>query len=177
MFRQLRTEGIVLRKRNLLGKDILLTFFSSEYGKIHAIAKGIKKITSRRASHVQTGNLVFIECYRKSDRLYLQHSRLISAFSQIKKSSKKMSLLYRCLFIIDRLLPELQPELNLYEDLKRFLITISQSEKINEHDLLEGFLTKLLRHLGYGEQKKTLIEQIMYIQELIGEKIPESDII
>ncbi|PIP63744.1 hypothetical protein COW97_01050, partial [Candidatus Roizmanbacteria bacterium CG22_combo_CG10-13_8_21_14_all_34_12] len=56
--RSLKTEAVVLKKKDLLNKDVLISVFSQDLGRLTLFAKGIKKITSRRSPHLQTGNLV-----------------------------------------------------------------------------------------------------------------------
>ncbi len=41
---KLKTQGIVLKKIELLNLDNLITIFTKDLGKIVALAKGIKKI-------------------------------------------------------------------------------------------------------------------------------------
>jgi len=108
MSTQVKTPALVLKKINLPNSDQILTVFSLELGKLRLYAKGIKKITSKRLSHVQTGNLVNISCRRHHQFYYLQETGLISSFSRIKKDQNKIDALYLLLFILDRILPEEQ---------------------------------------------------------------------
>jgi DNA repair protein RecO (recombination protein O) len=45
-------EGIILKRRNLGETDRILTVFSRQYGKIKILAKGVRKINSRRSGHI-----------------------------------------------------------------------------------------------------------------------------
>ena len=176
MKRLIKTDALVLRKRSLMSTDIMLTFFTKDFGKITAVAKGIKKITSRRSAHTQTGNLVTIELYTKSDRYYLQNTNIISAFSQIKNSQEKVNYLYQFLFIIDRLLPEQQPEPEIYKIVVKFLIYASKSAVISPEEFA-SYLHDLIRLLGYGTRDTSLADIIRSVEEIINEKIPEHVII
>src|SRR5688572_9792487 len=124
--RSIASEGLVLKKKNLPGADILVTFFSRDDGKITAMAKGAKKITSRRASQIQTGNLVRFMANKKHQMYYLNETHTISAFSAIKKDRQKLSILYFLLFMIDRLLPEEQKEADLYEHTKKYIVNLAK---------------------------------------------------
>src|SRR3989304_7106821 len=119
MSRAFKSEGIVLKKRSLPSQDIIVTIFSKEMGKIRVLAKGVKKISSKRLPHLQTGNIIGVVIYHSIEKkLYLQETALISGLSQIKKDSKKMSFLYFYFHLIDRLLPENQQEFEIYNDVK-----------------------------------------------------------
>ena len=50
--RQYRTRGIVLRRRDFDEADRLLTVLTRDRGKLTLLAKGARKISSRKAAHV-----------------------------------------------------------------------------------------------------------------------------
>ncbi len=52
-FKSRRTEGIVLRRKDMGESDRLLTIFTREYGKLKALSKGSRKPTSRQTGHVE----------------------------------------------------------------------------------------------------------------------------
>jgi DNA repair protein RecO (recombination protein O) len=120
-----KAEAIVLKKRQLLQQDFVITLFTKELGKIKVIAKGIKKLTSRRAPHLETGNLINVVLSQKSEPHYLQQTELTSAFSAIKDDTDKMNYAYVFFFILDRILPEGQAEESLFNMTKKFLIDLT----------------------------------------------------
>lgn len=170
MSRTSKIEGIVLKKRNLPTQDMIVTLFTKEVGKIQILAKGVKKISSKRLPHLQTGNILNAVIYNSERKHYLQETSLISGLSQIKKDSKKMSFVYFYFHIIDRLLPENQQELDIYKAVKHFLIDLSKS--LTTVPLLEKHLNILLKKLGYISKKGSLDELHKTVEELINEKVP-----
>lgn len=169
MARSIKTEAMVLKKRELLGKDVSISLFTEEEGKISAIAKGIKKITSRRSPHLQTGNLIKVQLNKKKETFYLEESNLISGFTELKQDQNKVKVLYQYLFVIERLLPEHQKEQAAYNLTKSFLVNLSQNRS---NDILITYLNKLLKVLGYTKQTHSLFEIESIISDLINEKIP-----
>jgi len=172
MIRSLKTEAIVLRKKDLLNRDVLISFFSQDLGRLTVFAKGVKKITSRRLPHVQTANLINCVLYKKDERFFLQETSLVSGFSQIKNNQEKMQVLYQLFFAVERLLPDHQPETTVYRLVMKFLIELSNSERAEE-TLLTKYLNKILKALGYFNEDKSFPELIHAIQEIIHEKMPE----
>jgi len=168
--RTFKTEAIVLKKKNLLGKDNVISLFTEAQGKLSVFAKGIKKITSKRLSDSETGNLIKVIIYRSHDRFYLQDTRLISLFSQIKKSRQKVSYLYFFLYLLDRLLPENQKEEAAYLSTKKFLIMLSK-KNLSEEDLIHH-INILLGLLGYDSKSETLSQLSDTIQSITNEKLP-----
>ena len=171
MSRSVKTEAIVLRKRSLLNKDLLVSLFSESFGKITVIAKGVKKLTSRRAPHLETFNLINVQLNKKGDKLYLEGTSLLSGFSEVKKNQGKLGPLYQFFFVLERLLPENQKEDVIYYLTKSFLIKLSRTT--SKYDILEQHLNKLLKGLGYTKKDHDMTELEAIISDLINEKLPE----
>jgi DNA repair protein RecO len=176
MLRRKKTEGIVLKKRILLHKDTILTVFTSEFGKLSLYAKGIRTLTSRRAPHIQTGNLIVLFVQERNHKNYLAETQLISAFSQIKNNEKKMNALYFFFFILERLLPENQKEETVYCLVKKFLVKLSNltgetGRDLSLQQIITSYTNQLLQHLGYEKENKEFEELILSVQSLIHEKI------
>ncbi|MEN9327563.1 MAG: hypothetical protein RI947_371 [Candidatus Parcubacteria bacterium] len=171
MSHSLKTDAFVMRKRELLQKDILISLFTKELGKVTVIAKGIKSMTSRRGPHLQTGNLIKVIMNVKNDYKYLQQTELISGFSNIKDDAKKTEYLYLYFFIIDRLLPDGQQENDIFRLTRAFLSELSRSEQFGPEEISK-YLNMMLRMLGYAHEEKRLIDLILLIEETIHEKIP-----
>jgi len=174
MMRSFKTEALVLRKKSLLHKDILISLFSETDGKVNVFAKGVKKLTSRRSPHLQTGNLINVQLHKKNDRIYLEESSLISGFSELKKDREKINILYQFFFVLERLLPEHQKEEVVYNLTKSFLIKLSKS--VSNYDILAVYFNKLLKLLGYTKQSHEIIELGAIISELINENLPSFSI-
>ncbi len=171
MIRSLKTEAVVLRKKDLLNRDVLINFFTQSLGRLTVFAKGVKKITSRRSPHLQTGNLISVLISHKNDRYYLQESQLISGFSKLKKDEDKVRQLYLFLFVLDRLLPEQQKETKIYNLTKNFLIDLSKSLKSEK--IVVRYLIATMKVLGYLDKKIDPSELKSMIEEIINEKIPD----
>jgi DNA repair protein RecO len=166
------TEAWVMKKKKMPGQDESITLLTKEYGKIHTYARGIKKITSRRGPHIQTGNLIRVTLNEKNNRFYLQQTELISGFSEIKKDSKKIDLLYPFLFILEGLLPEHQQEDDIYLLTREFFIELSGEVLTLER--FSSYLSRILFLLGYTdiETDQPFSQVVFRLEELIGEKIP-----
>ncbi|NMB84495.1 DNA repair protein RecO [Candidatus Roizmanbacteria bacterium] len=171
MRKSIKTEAIVLTKKNLLGRDLLLVLFTKEAGKVKVLAKGVKKITSRRSPHIQSGNLIEVWLHRKKDIYHLDQSKLISGFTLIKQNSVKIDLVYRFFFILDRLLPEEEKEMVIFSASKRFLVELSNDPDFNQ-EKLNSYINRVLRLLGYTKEDLHSNELLPFIEEIIREKIP-----
>ena len=54
-FRSFRAQSIVIRHKDWGEADRLLTLYTREKGKVRALAKGVRKVTSRKAGHLPLG--------------------------------------------------------------------------------------------------------------------------
>ncbi len=85
-FRFLRTEGIVLRSTPFAETDRLVTFYTRQYGKLRAVAKGARRPTCRFASVVEPGTHARLFFYRKPNKelaLMTQHE-IIQSFRHLR---------------------------------------------------------------------------------------------
>lgn len=173
MVRYFKDEGIVLTKRNLLKDDKSITIFSKKRGKITLIGKGIRKITSRRLSHLETGNFIKFSFFQKNDFSYLHDTELILSFAKIRESSFKIYNLYLILFFLKELLPENEKEPLI------FTKTLKILEKLNDKDDFEfsqlyDYLKEILIIEGFIDKNaasKKDFNPIIYLERLINQKI------
>lgn len=176
MIRTEKTEAFVLKRKHLLNRDLLITLFTKEHGKINVFAKGVKKITSKRAAHLQTANLINAILHKKSDRWYLQETDLISGFIKIRLLQKKIRFIQFFLFLLDRLLPEEQKEPKIFSLIQLFLIDLSKNNRFDDNSLL-SYSSNLLFLLGYIEKSQaTYSELLLTIESIIDEKPPSFQI-
>jgi DNA repair protein RecO (recombination protein O) len=70
-----RTEGIVLRRHDLGETDRILTLYTRDRGKIRAVAKGVRKPSSKKAGHV--------ELFVRADML-LAEGRTLDVLTQVE---------------------------------------------------------------------------------------------
>ena len=65
MNRLFKTDAVILKKRSYQETDQLITFFTKRFGKIIARARGVRRLTSRRAASLDLFNNVAIFLYQR----------------------------------------------------------------------------------------------------------------
>jgi len=170
MHRILKAEAFVLKKKQLLNKDALIVLFTRESGKITAIAKGIRKITSRRIGSLMTGNLISVSLAQSKETHYLQQVRIISLFSRIKKSPVALRQAYFFLYLTDKLLPEMQSDVGVFNRIKKIMIMLSAEPFSRETEW--AMCKDFLKLCGYPVPDESATAIIQRIEEIIGRKIP-----
>lgn len=173
MIRQKKAEGIILYKKNILKDDKLICLFSKEFGKMILIAKGIRKITSKRQSHLETGNYIKCVFQSKDHYNYLQETEICFGFSKIKQSCLKLDLLYNIFFVLNKILPE-----NV-EEKKVFDFTLNNLKKMNNQKCLselslEKYLSQILIDLGFISEAQLFqpnFNPIKFTESVINSKL------
>lgn len=165
-----KSNAIVLRKKDLLGNSIVITLLTETNGKIYVYGKGVKNITSRRLPNMQTGNYISAVIRNSHEIYYIQEAYLHSYFSQIKKIEDRLKQMYFFLYILEWILPENQKEKQVYDLTLLLLVALSKKKQTAEQ--IAVYCSSLLRILGYDATLKTVPEIIEYIEGIINKKIP-----
>lgn len=146
----LTTEGLVLYRRNFGEADRMLTLLTKDLGKIRVIAKGVRRIQSRRAGSVELLNQVKIHLYQ-SKNYVLTEAESINTFPRIKSSLVLSSTGMHVVELLNKLLVEEISSKGVYQiaiDLLKIL------ERDPRQIYLRAFEVKLLNNLGFWNQKE-----------------------
>ncbi len=82
--RTLRTEVVVLRHTNWGEADRLLVVYSREAGKLRAIAKGARKVRSRKAGHLEPFTRVKLMLARGRDLWIVTQAETVDAYLALR---------------------------------------------------------------------------------------------
>jgi len=106
--RSYKTDAIIVKRRNFGEADRVLTVLTKNYGKIQVKAPGVRRITSRRSSHIELLNLVLLTLYRssRSSLPILTEAQALEEFLSIKKTLRKIGFAYYICELIDTLCAE-----------------------------------------------------------------------
>jgi DNA repair protein RecO (recombination protein O) len=80
MEKSFKTLGIVLRKREWRGADLLFSVYTREFGRIEVVATGVKKITSKLHGHLSSLGLVELVFVEGKNFNKLTHAFLVEKF-------------------------------------------------------------------------------------------------
>ena len=169
--RSVSTRGIILRIRNFGEQDRFITFYTPDYGKITCLAKGVRKISSRRAGHIELMNRVKIELWKSRHQWYLTQCSSEENFKEIKRKMPSIASGIFILEAIDRLTMEEHPLPELFDILNKSL-QLMEFYSEDHAWIREIILIKLLKILGYinsfkhcGTCREKLPEQHAYWEE------------
>jgi len=101
-FHSFRVSAVVLRHADMGEADRLLTLYTREQGKIRAVAKGARKVTSRKAGHLEPFTHVTLQLAQGRDLMLVTQAETINAFLGIGENLTKMGNAAYVIELLDR---------------------------------------------------------------------------
>lgn len=144
--RAFKTEGIVLKRKNFGEADRILTIFTPYNGKISVLAKGVRRITSRRAGNVELLNRVSIFLHQARGMPILTEASTLDTYQKIKDNLRLSTVAFHIIELVDKLTAENQESKILYEQLVEVL---KRLEKNPRQILIRAFEVKILSNQGF----------------------------
>jgi len=105
-FRSIRAEAVVLRHSNLGEADRLLTLYTRELGKVRAIAKGARKMTSRKAGHIEPFTRVRLQLAKGRDLFIVTQAETIDSYQPLRENLTKTGYAAYVIELLDRFVPD-----------------------------------------------------------------------
>jgi len=101
-FRSFRVEAVVLRHSDYGEADRLLTMYTRQLGKTRAIAKGARKMASRKAGHIEPFTHVKLQLSRGRDMLLITQADTVDAYLPLREDLILTSQAAYVLELLDR---------------------------------------------------------------------------
>lgn len=146
---QLKTTGFVLRTLSYSESDLIVSFYSHDYGKIKGIAKGAKRSKKRFANVFEPFSLTNIIFTRKSrDMLaFIESCDIIDHYHDIRQDMEKTLIASYFIDLTDHFSPEGKKNENIFLLLQDFLLLLTK-EKASDA-VVRFFEMRLLKLAGF----------------------------
>ncbi len=144
---QVKTEGIVLRRSNFGEADRVITFLTPDRGKVRAVAKGVRRIKSRMAGHLELFGSVEIMLASGRNLDVITSARLTRSADSILADYERVGYGYLFAEMTDRLLEDEQSHPELYASLTESYEYLAEQGVDRLVELF--FKLRLLDALGY----------------------------
>lgn len=152
MFRSYKAQAIILKRTNFSEADRLITVFTKRHGKLKLIAKGIRKLTSRKKGHLELFTHAQLQIAKTKSIDIITEAETINNFSQLRKNLNRVRIAYLLAELIDQLTAEGQEHTQVYDLLLHSLTTLN-SQTAPKNFIL-NFEKQLLQLLGFGLPSK-----------------------
>jgi len=141
-----KTEGIILKRRDFGEADRILTIFTLHRGKVSVMAKGVRRITSRRAGNVELLNRVQMFLYPGKQFLILTEASSLDTYQRLKDDLTLSTYAYHIIELTDRLTAETQESPLLYQNLVEVLERLSKNPR---QIFIRAYEVRILSLMGF----------------------------
>jgi len=141
------TECVVLSRKNFGEADRLLSIYTKDFGKISAIAKGIRRPTSRKAGHLEPGTWCRVFLAKGKNIDLLTEVIVVKAYGIENFTEAKAAKVYHFLELVDLLTVQNQKNTQVFNLLVKFLASCEGQGNFSH--LSSVFKIKLLKTLGF----------------------------
>jgi len=142
-----RDEGVVLRTYKLGEADRIVVLATAEHGKVRAVAKGVRKTTSKFGARLEPLSHVAIQLYEGRNLDTITQVESIDAFRAIRDDLDRYSAAMTVLEVVDQLTMEGEA------DPRRFRMLVGVLRTLADNDnplVVPAFELKALAHEGLG---------------------------
>lgn len=165
--------GVIIKVIDFTEADRLVNLVTKDHGLVSLVAKGARRITSKKASHLDLLNLIKFQVVRGRTPQILVQAELIEPYLNLKNNLRMARTSFYLAEILGSLLAPGQEDTELFLSLKNYLSRLNQIESTSQsRQLSTQFQLYLLRHLGFPKPKSGTPESIInHFEEITGKKI------
>lgn len=159
-----KTEAVILKRTSLGEADRIITLFSRDYGKITAVAKGVRKITSKRSAHLELFTHIRVQLVEWKTMDIITEVAPQQTFPSLRQNYAKMTTAFWIIEEIERLCGEHQEHEQIFALLIKALSYLNGHQLDHSHNtkIRDRFSTVLLQELGYLPAEKVFTGDELY---------------
>jgi len=141
-----KTSGIVLKGTNFGEADKILTIFTERFGKIKAIAKGVRKIKSHMAGSLEPFMLVDLQLHEGKTFYIVTGAMIKKDFFSLHNSLSKVAKAFFIGEMSDKFMEEGQENKEIFH---LFLSALDEIDKSLPGPLIQAFQLKIVEAAGF----------------------------
>jgi DNA repair protein RecO (recombination protein O) len=164
--RTYQTEAVIIKKTRLGEADRILTLYTPSLGKIHAVAKGVRRPRSKLAGHLEllTHSMVSLARGRNLDTV--TGSQTINSFLPLKTDLQLTSCALYAIELVDQFTADHNEDYPLFQLLLDTMHQLCQSG--NNEPVLRYFELHLLAEVGYRPELQQCVSCHSPLQPVIN---------
>ncbi len=157
-------EGFILARRTYGEADRILSVYTQNHGRLSLIAKGVRKLPSRKRGHIEVFNLIRFAAVRGKGLDLITEAETLKSFSEMRKSLNKVALAYFFMETIGRTTHENEKNLELFYLIDKYLNLLK--EGVGLRKLKDSFIREELTLLGFWPEDRELPNPDEKLQEV-----------
>lgn len=163
------SEAIVLARRNYSEADRIVVVLSKSYGKLSLLAKGVRKLGSKKRGSLEVFSHFRFSARRGKSLDMMEETEIIDSFPQIRKDLKKVSVAFYLTEVVGRTTKEEEKNEELFD---LFLQSLKQLRKTKAlKTFRKDFVYKILVLLGFWPKGKSLDNVEAVLEDVVEHNI------
>ena len=162
--RSFRVEAVILRHNDWGEADRLLTLFTLELGKVRSVAKGVRKLRSRKAGHLEPFTRASLLLARGRETLLVTQAETIDAYMPLREDLLAATYASYVVELLDRFTYEEGENRGLYRLLTETLSRLASSRSTDPS--LETGSERLLQDLSVRYYEMRLLDLVGFRPQL-----------
>lgn len=163
------SEGIILSRKNYSEADRILVVFSKHFGKLSLLAKGIRKIKSKKRGHLEIFSQVKFSAVKGGGIDIVTETETLNDFSGVRVNLNKISLAYYFCEVVNKITREDEGYSKIYDLLVNALNDLATEQELKK--LRFKFIYKLLSEMGYWPEDKEMSDADIILEEVLERKL------
>jgi len=144
------TKAIVLKSIRYKDADKIFTLLTKNDGKTSGIARGVRKISSRRGGNLDTLNYIHVKIHESGKGFKnIEEVKTLESFKDIKKDLDLSKKAYYMVELLHKNIEEGHENRRVFKLLLTSLKLLSSGKKYNPDVVVMYFEINLLKELGY----------------------------
>jgi len=123
-----RDEGVVLRTIRLGEADRIVTMVTKVHGKVRAVAKGVRKTTSKFGGRLEPLSHVAMQCWQGRELDTVTQVEVLDSFREIREDLVRVAKAFTLLEVVDQVAQERHANPRLYETLVGALRALDKAD-------------------------------------------------
>ena len=170
--------GIIISRRNFSEADRILTLYTETFGKLKFIAKGIRKLGSRKRGHLEIFSMIKFSASKTTNLPLLTEVETIDDFGSVREDLRKVAVGYYFMEVIEKITQEGEKNTFLFGHLVSYLNLLQSSGDLKK--LRESFVRDTLTLTGFWPQGQTssnidlILENVTerkFVSSIVGKKL------
>ena len=150
-FHSFRVDAVVLRHSDYGEADRMLTLYTRQLGKTRALAKGARKIASRKAGHIEPFTYVKLQLAKGRDMPLVTQADMVDSYQPLREDLILTSQASYVIELLDRF--TYQEETESPSTFRLLTDTLSRlASKADPWLVIRYYEMRLLDHLGFRPQ-------------------------
>ena len=125
-----RDEGVVLRTMRLGEADRIVTLMTKGHGKVRAVAKGVRRTTSKFGGRLEPLSHVAMLCWQGRELDIVNQAEVTDSFRTVREDLSRVAKAFTVLEVVDQIAQERHANPRLYDMLVGALRALEQHDAL-----------------------------------------------